>query len=168
MEEKYLIRRKKGQLPQVILKDTKDNIIKKIIELDLCDYHDSYFYERGKFENLGINDSSFYDYYVIEDTIPFDMKQWDEIREKLTSYFGVCPCQRKIKSIIDNLVSIKEKCLANNFDFTGAEWLLLALMDKYSNTIMHGINCEYPIINENDEFWVWIDEVKNNPNLIDK
>lgn len=72
-----------------------------------------------------------------------------------------------MKTIIDNLVSIKQKCIDRNYDFTGAEWLLLALMDKSNIGIIYGVNCEYPIINEDDPFWIWIDEIKNNKNLID-
>lgn len=93
--------------------------------------------------------------------------EWNKIRVDLTNYFGICSCQRKLKTIVDNLVSIKEKCLNRNYDFTGAEWLVLALMDRNSIGIMHGVNCEYPIINEDDSFWIWIDEIKNNKNLVD-
>ena len=96
-----------------------------------------------------------------------DIKEWHKIGDKLTTYFGICGCQRKLKTIIDNLVNIKEKCIARDFNFTGAEWLLLAIMDKNSNAIEHGINCEYPMINTYDPFWVWLDEVKNNPYLED-
>lgn len=60
--------------------------------------------------------------------------EWNKIRVDLTNYFGICSCQRKIKTIVDNLVSIKEKCLNRNYDFTGAEWLVLALMDRNSIT----------------------------------
>lgn len=94
-------------------------------------------------------------------------KEWHEIGDKLTSYFGICSCQRKIKSIVDNLASIKEKCLNRDFNFTGAEWLLIAIIDRSSNAIMHGVNCEYPMIQENDPLWIYIDKVKDNPNLID-
>ena len=94
-------------------------------------------------------------------------REWHKIGDKLTSYFGICHCQRKLRSIILNLVSIKEKCIKRDFNFTGAEWLLIAIIEKNSNLITHGINCDHPIINENDPFWIWIDEVKNNPNLED-
>jgi hypothetical protein len=93
--------------------------------------------------------------------------EWFEIRERLTSYFGICQCQRKLKSIVENLVSIKEKCVDKNYDFTGAEWLVIAMMDKHSNAIMHGVNCEYPIIDKDDPFWLWIDKIKDSPNLSD-
>jgi hypothetical protein len=96
-----------------------------------------------------------------------DTKEWHKIGDKLTGYFGICSCQRKLKTIIENLVSIKEKCLKQDYSFTGAEWLVLAQMERYSDAVCHGINCEYPIINENDPFWIWIEEVKNNPNLED-
>lgn len=101
-----------------------------------------------------------------------DNTEWHKIGDKLTGYFGICSCQRKLKSIIDNLYSIYEKCNGaqegtHERDFTGAEWLLIAILDKGSNLITHGINCEYPIINSDDEFWKWIIVVKDNPNLED-
>lgn len=96
-----------------------------------------------------------------------DIKEWHKIGDKLTNYFGICQCQRKIKTIIDNLVSIHDKCLKRDYNFTGAEWLVIALMDRKSTAIVHGVNCEYPIIMEEDPFWIWVNEVKNNPNLED-
>mgnify|MGYP001573488685 CR=1 FL=1 len=51
--------------------------------------------------------------------------------------------------------------------FTGAEWLLIALMDKNSTAITHGINCEYPILYDDDPFWIWMLEAHDNPNLED-
>lgn len=96
-----------------------------------------------------------------------DIEEWHKIGDKLTNYFGICNCQRKIKSIIDNLVSIYDKCLKSDYNFTGAEWLVIALMDRKSNAISHGINCEYPIIMKEDPFWIWINEVKNSPYLED-
>jgi hypothetical protein len=106
-------------------------------------------------------------HYFIKSIKNTDICEWSKIGEQLTSYFGICSCQRKLKTIINNLVSIKEKCLKRDYSFTGAEWLIIALIEKDSWAIKHGINCEYPIINEDDPFWVWIDEVKDNPNLED-
>lgn len=99
-------------------------------------------------------------------------ESWDAISIKLTSYFNICSCQRKLKTIVDNLLSIRKKCLdADNLgtprDFTGAEWLVLAILEQKHSSVTHGTNCEYPIIMENDPFWEWLDIVKNNPNLID-
>jgi len=99
-------------------------------------------------------------------------KSWEQIGRELTNFFGICACQRKLKTIVDNLVSIRKKCtdayvLGTPRDFTGAEWLLIALMDADSYGIAHGTNCEYPIIIEDHPFWKWIDEVKDNPNLED-
>lgn len=96
-----------------------------------------------------------------------EIKSSEQIGNLLTDYFQICKCQRKIKTIIDNLVSIRSKCNAQTYDFTGAEWLLLAMMDSNSNAVMHGINCEYPIINDSDTFWQWIDHVKDSPYLKD-
>ncbi len=98
-------------------------------------------------------------------------EEWHKIGNKLTSWFGICSCQRKLKSIINNLYSIYEKCNGayegtHDRDFTGAEWLLIALLDK-AGAITHGINCEYPIINKELEFWKWIIEIKDSPYLED-
>lgn len=94
------------------------------------------------------------------------MESWHDILENLTGHFGVCNCQRKIRTIILDLHRIKTKCLNSDYTFSGSEWLLLAIMES-NGLVTHGINCEYPIIYETDPFWAWIDEVINNPNLED-
>lgn len=99
-------------------------------------------------------------------------EEWHKIGDKLTGYFGICPCQRKIKSIIDNLYSIYKKNIdayeiGTPRDFTGAEWLIIALMDKNGTAITHGTNCEYPMIDKENPFWEWILEVKDSPYLKD-
>ena len=96
-----------------------------------------------------------------------ELAEWHKIRDKLTNYFNICPCQRKIKSIIISLVSIHDKCIASDYNFTGAEWLLIAIMDSKSTAIVHGINCEYPILMHEDPFWKWVMEVKDSPYLKD-
>ena len=99
-------------------------------------------------------------------------KSWHEIGDELTSKFNICGCQRKLKTIVDNLYSIYQKLITfqdtgDDLDFTGAEWLLVAMIDKNTKAITHGVNCEYPIINQDDEFWKWVIETKDNPNLKD-
>lgn len=94
------------------------------------------------------------------------MENWKEISYKLVNYFGICNCQRKIRTIILDLHRIKTKCLNSDYSFSGSEWLLLAIMES-NDLVTHGINCEYPIINETDPFWVWVDEVISNPSLED-
>lgn len=104
-------------------------------------------------------------------------KKWHEIGDALTGYFQICGCQRKLKTIVDNLVSIKQKCLDayekdTPRDFTGAEWLLLAIMERMPNEskmapVCHGVNCEYPILRQDHEFWKWIDSIKDDPALED-
>ena len=94
-------------------------------------------------------------------------KEWHKIGDWLTSYFKICPCQRKLKTIVDNLYEIYQKLEKRDFNFTGAEWLLLALLDKNSNSVTHGVNCEYPILNKDDKLWVWVLKTKDNPNLED-
>lgn len=94
-------------------------------------------------------------------------ESWENIQYRLTNTFEICHCQRKIKTIVGNLVSIKDKCTSGVYDLTGAEWLLVAIMDSRDLGIMHGINCEYPIIDNTHILWRYIDLVKDNPNLED-
>lgn len=96
-----------------------------------------------------------------------NINEWHKIGNKLTGYFKICQCQRKLKTIVDNLVSIYEKLKERDFNFTGAEWLLIAMMDRSSDAITHGTNCEYPILQEDDPFWKWLLEIKDNPYLED-
>lgn len=96
-----------------------------------------------------------------------ELKEWHKIGDTLTEYFGICGCQRKLKTIVDNLHSIYIKLKAEDFNFTGAEWLLIALIEKQSTAITHGVNCEYPIIMENDHLWKWVVETKDSPYLKD-
>ena len=97
-----------------------------------------------------------------------DIDEWHKIGDELTSMFKICGCQRKLKTIIDNLYDIYIKLQAKEFNFTGAEWLLLALIDKhFPSNLCHGINCEYPIILEDGILWQFILRVKDNPCLED-
>ncbi len=96
-----------------------------------------------------------------------DSVEWHKIGDRLTSMFNICSCQRKLKTIVDNLYEIYIKLEAQNFTFTGTEWLIIAMLDRHSNAVYHGINCEYPILNKEDELWKWIIETKDNPNLED-
>lgn len=95
--------------------------------------------------------------------------EWHKIGNKLTSYFGICSCQRKLKTIVDSLYSIYKKLDTDEltFEFTGTEWLIIALLDANTDAITHGTNCEYPILNRDHEFWKWIIEIKDNVNLED-
>ena len=95
-------------------------------------------------------------------------KEWHKIQDVIVGTFRLCECQRKIKSIVDDLYQIYQKLDVGDFDhFTGAEYLLIGMMDKSSDLVTHGINIEYPILNRDAEFWKWIIEVKDSPYLID-
>lgn len=73
-----LIRVRSGMEPEIIITGTEANIINKIHELNLCDWHDSYFYEIGKFENMGLK-SSTHDYYMMvyekDEKIGFELER---------------------------------------------------------------------------------------------
>ncbi len=96
-----------------------------------------------------------------------ETKEWHKIGDMLTTYFRICSCQRKLKTIIDNLYQIYLKLEARTFNFTGTEWLIIAMMDRNTEAITHGVNCEYPILNKDDVFWKWIVEIKDSPYLKD-
>ena len=93
------------------------------------------------------------------------MNEWKKINTRLTNELGICNCQRKLKSIIDCLVEIKRKIESGKYGYNGHEFLICALLEQ-KGLIEHGINCEYPIL-MNDNFWQWIEETVKNPNLSD-
>lgn len=95
-----------------------------------------------------------------------DDKEWHYIGNRLTDYLGICSCQRKLKSIVDVLISIYEKAESGKHGYTPSEFLICAMLEK-RNFLTHGINCEYPIIDKNIQFWIWIVSLKDNPNLTD-
>jgi len=96
-----------------------------------------------------------------------NLEEWHKIGDRLCKYLGICPCQRKIKSFIDILANIykKKEYLKTGEQFTIEEYMILAVLDSL-NLVVHGTNCEYPIILEN-EFWDFINEVKDSPYLED-
>jgi hypothetical protein len=59
-----LVRLRHNNKPEIVFKGSEKDIIHKIQELNLCDQHDSFFYEKDKFENLGLGGNE-YDYYAI-------------------------------------------------------------------------------------------------------
>ncbi len=93
--------------------------------------------------------------------------EWHKIGNKLTAMFNICSCQRKLKTIIDNLYSIYVRLENKDFNFTGSEWLIIAMIDKHTDAICHGTNCEYPILNKDNKLWKFIIEVKDSPYLED-
>ena len=92
-------------------------------------------------------------------------EQWHKLGNKLSAYLRICNCQRKIKSITTVLLNLKNKIESKENIFTPEEYLIIALLDK-TNLITHGINIEYPLISDND-FWEWLESIKDDPNLID-
>lgn len=95
-----------------------------------------------------------------------DIEEWHKIGDKLTSYLGICNCQRKLESIVIILVRIEIKI--TNYDwsnFTKEELLITALLET-KGLITHGSNCEYPF-KGNAEFWKWLDEIKYSEFLED-
>lgn len=103
-----------------------------------------------------------------------DNEEWHKIGNKLAGFFGICNCQRKHKTIVDALVSIYENLKLDREKqrpFTGVELLIIAIIDRWPGgvtaPICHGTNIEYPILVKEHEFWKWLLEVKDNPNLED-
>lgn len=103
-----------------------------------------------------------------------DIKEWHKIGDTLCRYLKICSCQRKLKSIVDELWFIyqEEEKFREDRDYerkyTGSDWLLWAMIDSRTTGIVyHGVNCEYPIVYTESEFWQFIKEAVNNPNLED-
>lgn len=92
--------------------------------------------------------------------------EWKAIGQRLTSELGICDCQRKLLSIVRALVGIQDKVLSRNLKFSANEVLIIAFLDS-KKLITHGVNIEYPSLDEEHEFWKWIKSIKNNPNLED-
>lgn len=73
--------------------------------------------------------------------------------EELLKSFGICPCNlRFAKEIRKELISIREQCKSNKWEFTDSQRLTIALLDV-AGALTHGVNIEYPILLFEDEFW---------------
>lgn len=108
-----------------------------------------------------------------------NIHEWHKIGDKLCGYLMICSCQRKLKSIVGVLVRIWEKghtskdngytplrdSQPETHGFTPEEFLMCAWLDRVG-LITHGVNCEYPIIH-NNEFWDWLLSIKDSPYLQD-
>jgi len=96
--------------------------------------------------------------------------EWHKIGDKLCAFLKICACQRKLKSIVEVLVRIKEKGEKGDHGWTAEEYLILAMLDS-RDLITHGINCEYPIIlhmnGQQEDFWEWLEKIKDSPYLED-
>lgn len=75
-----LVNYKSGIEPSVYFEGTQEEVINKIHELNLCDFHDTFFYERDKLENLGLLYTDQYDYYMIYESV-------DEFK-KIRDFYG--------------------------------------------------------------------------------
>lgn len=95
-----------------------------------------------------------------------DMDAWHQMNKYLTTTLGICDCQKRIMSIVKSLAAIKGKILRRELKFSANEVLIVAFLDA-KGLLTHGTNIEYPILDESNEFWVWIDKIKNDPNLED-
>jgi len=94
-------------------------------------------------------------------------KQWNSINHFLTGYLRICHCQRKLKSIVTILLSIKGKLKDLNWNgLTPEELLICNLLDNVENIFTHGTNCEYPLLG-NSGIWEYIETIKDSPALLD-
>ena len=88
-----LVRLRNNMEPIVIKEGSIDELIKEIHTLNLRDYHDAFFYERGKFENMGLYGDT-YDYYKMYDCLK-QMEHDLDIYNK-----GVITDPEEIKTVI--------------------------------------------------------------------
>lgn len=94
-----------------------------------------------------------------------NIEEWHKLGNKLSEQLGICNCQRKIKSITTVLLNIKHKSESNTHGYTAEEHLICALLHRIG-IMTHGINAEYPYLVDN-EFWQWLENIKDDPNLSD-
>lgn len=94
--------------------------------------------------------------------------EWNRLNRKLCSLLQICPCQRKLKSIVMILLSIYNKLIVMKWDeLTPEELLICNLLDVNTEWITHGVNCEYPILKRGGELWDFVLSAQYNPALID-
>lgn len=73
--------------------------------------------------------------------------------EVLILSLGLCSCNlRFAKEIRKELISIREQCKSNKWEFTNSQRLTIALLDA-AGALAHGVNIEYPIFLCEDDFW---------------
>lgn len=79
-----LVRYKSNVSPEIVFEGTEKEVIDKIHELDLVDWHDAYFYKRDCFENMGLWGDD-YDYYgmVLNDAEMLDFEKLHSIERLL-------------------------------------------------------------------------------------
>lgn len=92
-----------------------------------------------------------------------NIEEWHKIGNKLCDYFGICKCQRKLKTIINSLYIIYNKLDSLEYAvFTGSELLIIAILDSKTDAVTHGINIEYPTLNKDSKFWKFILDSKDS------
>ena len=73
--------------------------------------------------------------------------------EELLKSFGICTCNLSFaKEIRKELISIREQCKSNKWEFTDSQRLTIALLDV-AGALGHGVSIEQPILLLEDEFW---------------
>jgi hypothetical protein len=92
--------------------------------------------------------------------------EWHLIGNQLSEYLNICNCQRKLKTIIDILLHIRQVCGDTEWEkLTKEELFITALLDNIGFT--HGSNAEYPIVDDSYPIWDFIDSIKDSPALED-
>jgi aspartate oxidase len=95
-----------------------------------------------------------------------DVNEWHRLGNTLSDYLGICRCQRKLMAIYRILTSIKDKCISNNWEELTYDELLICALLEQKNIITHGTNCEYPIVNSAHPIWKFLEDEKDNENLV--
>jgi hypothetical protein len=141
MNKKQLVRLRSNLPEEIIIESDESDIIKKIHELNLVDYHDAFFYERGKFENMGLNECDIFDYYIIRDALTIEQK---ESLTKLREQTGIG-------------IMLAKKCLEEN------DW-------NYDNALRNFKNFHKPPVSYNikDRIGSILDELRDVRNSLDQ
>lgn len=98
---------------------------------------------------------------------------WWRIWYRFNNFLKLDIYPERLEGTIKTFNFLIEKCSGEKYsslrDFTEAEWLLLAIVcKKYPDSVKYSCNTRYPKLEINNEFFKWIIDVSQNPNLSSK
>lgn len=105
----HLVRYQSNVSPEIIFDGTEKEVIAKIHELDLVDWHDVYFYKRDCFENMGLWGDN-YDYYgmVLNEAEILDFEKSHSIEALLAEEEDIDTNQTLTE---DEILDVKQKLI---------------------------------------------------------
>lgn len=94
-----------------------------------------------------------------------DNKEWHLIGDRITRRLHICTCQRKLKSFVDELLAVKAIVQDWSLPVLSHQYMLIAWLGSL-DLIEHGSNIEHAWLAD-EEFWEWLETIKDSPNLED-